>query len=284
MCFINPVVTPKTEESSLVVGPGKTEESLLVVDPSSKTEETALLVGPSVLVRGPLTVQDVLTGKPNGSISLADPSLSSACDTPTHRKKRKVSFAPGPPTSFSHHDQPQEVSRPESPLRRKTRSSSALKTLAESSAEASRGKEEQEERGVERLDLPSVSSEKLSDEESISSCASSVASTGESSSTPGADVAPAPKRRGRPRKKVSLARATKKAVGEEGAARVESASEDAGAKVVEPMAVERAFKTGIVAKQSRARGKCVGGWRIAGVTMSFSLPSHSSTMPSQIQI
>lgn len=245
-----------------------------------KTEEASLIVGPSVLVRGPLTMQDVLKGKHNGSASSSDPSLSSACELSVPRKKRKVSFAPGPPTSFSHHEQLQEITTPESALRRNTRSSSqgklAMKTLAESSVEVApahtssatsrtTGKEEKEEKGIlERLDLPSVSTERLSDEESISSCGSSVASIGESSSTPTVEGV-AVKRRGRPRKKSSLAREKrmKMAASEEGGTRVESASEHTGAKVVEPLAVEkaveRAFKTGIVTKQSKARGESVSG-------------------------
>lgn len=212
--------------------------------------------------RDPLAVQDVLTGKPNGSASSPDPCLSSTSETLAPRKKRKVSFAPGPPTSFSHHDQPQETSRPESALRRNTRSSSqgkvTMKTLpdiAESSAEVppahtsgatgrTGGEEEKEEKGSsERLDLPSMSVEQLSDDESISSGASSVTSTGEGSSTPTV----APKRRGRPRKKVSLARDKVTAGGD-------TRVKEEGTKAVQPLASERMLKT-VSMERKAAKGE-----------------------------
>lgn len=107
-----------------------------------------------------------------------------------------------------------------------------------------------EEVVVERLSLPAgLSVERQSDEESTSSCASSVASTGESSLPQKADQLSL-KRRGKLRNlRFSLAsKETKMAVGEGGGS---SATDKAGTEVVEPSEV---VATSVI-KQSKARGE-----------------------------
>lgn len=91
----------------------------------------------------------------------------------------------------------------------------------------------------------------MSDEESTSSCASSVASsTSDSSFSQKMEHFPSLKRRGRPRKT--------KTADEEGDANAGAESEDARAKVTIPSNVGRVLKAGIITRQSRARGKEIG--------------------------
>lgn len=256
-CFFHLAVTPKAEEV----------EGIPVVPTIGPTETKA------PLSQGLLSVSKAGSPEPNLS-SLVGNTAANV------RKKRKVSFAPGPPTSFSHRGQEtpslQDTSKPESIPRRNTRSSSqnrnaAAKNIAESTGEVPPPPTHSPasvpaDGGLEKPDLPpSVSREKLSDEESISSCASTVSSTGESSSlkiVEGVSV----KRRGRPRTKNLLVKETKtndEATGTQGAL-----EEDKGAKVVESSDAQRTFKTRIVTKQRKARGKKV----LCRVTCNLCLP------------
>lgn len=158
-----------------------------------KSEEAMMQLIPMEL-SAPSSVQERMMG--NVISSTADLSLSSITNSSgSPRKKRKVSFAPGPPTSFGHQslDPPlrEEVSRPslESVPRRSTRSSSqsrnptrALRsTTSAAAAETSpvHAHPAAERGDEEKPNLSSESAEKLSDEESVGSIASSV---GENSS------------------------------------------------------------------------------------------------------
>ena len=125
---------------------------------------------------------------------------------------------------------------------------------------------------LEQLGLPAgVSVDRQSDEESTSSCASSVASTGDSSSPQKADRLSL-KRRGRPRKlRSSLAnKEMKMAVGEEGGA---SGAEEARAEAMEPSEMVATS----VSRHGKARGEQMKGMNVCcvyAVVSSFPPLSH----------
>lgn len=196
------------------------------------------------IVRGS-SAQAVPTCRALSDIPSPDQNLSFVDNASELRKKRKVSFAPGPPTSFSPPDG--EVSKPESMLRRYTRSSSQTRKTRHAEVV----KEEV------LLVPPLTTAEKMSDEESTSSCASSVASTSDGSISEKMERLLSLKLRGRSRKNRSLAKQTKTA-DEEGATSPGSESVDARAKVMVPSNVGLVLKAGIISRQSRARGEGIG--------------------------
>lgn len=212
-------------------------------------------------------------------------SLSS--NTASLRKKRKVSFAPDPPTSFGDHYQKlppkKDVSKSTSEtMRRTTRSSSRhrhevtdqqLQEFREemslpipwASAEAARKKQDSSVELEEwhPLLVSARSGDKLSDEESVSSSVSSVTSPGDVGSP--SPVMGEGKRRGRPRGSKNKSTLVKERKSAEGSSTVEKSVVvvEGVEKEVEDDEGMEARKTdvsldvmgGIVAKQGIARGQ-----------------------------